>query len=131
MAQTQRIQRVADLLQRELAKILQCELSDPRLGFLTITDVSVSKDLSSAKIYVSALSKSDLDQTQTSQEYQQTQIALLDKSIGYIRHLLGQRIQLRIVPTLHFIFDDSAQKANHIGGIIDKAMSKTPLTDES
>ena len=131
MAQTQRVQRVADCLQRELAPILQRELSDPRLDFLTVTDVMVAKDLSSARVYVSALSSSDLTQTDASRDYQTTQIDVLSKSTGYIRHLLGQRMQLRIVPTLRFIFDDSAQKANYIGGIIDKAMSETSLIDES
>ena len=127
MANTQRVGRVNDALQQALADIIQRELSDPRFGFLTVTDVIASPDLSSAKVYVSSLTT--LQNQQTPEDYQQQQLALLTKSTGFIRHLLGQRVKLRVIPSLHFIYDDSAAKANHISRVIDKAIDGPAVDD--
>ncbi len=119
MAQPQRIQRVADLLQRELAIILQHELTDPRLGFLTITGVDMSRDLANAKVYVSSLTL----QQQSTDISPQQQIEILQHSVRFIRGLLGQRVQLRYVPQLRFVYDDSTIRANHISELIERAVA--------
>ena len=113
MANTQRAQQVADLLQRELALILQRELKDPRLGFVTVTEVDVSADLRQAKIYVTCLSKT-VEQMNFDTKAQQDQIHILQNSVGFIRRVLTKRVQLRMMPKLFFVYDETTNKAYRI-----------------
>jgi ribosome-binding factor A len=121
MAQTQRVQRIADLLQRELALILQQELRESFVGLLTVTDVDVSPDLSNAKIYVSYL---PIDVEKMTAANGNSIIELLQEKARFIRHLLTQRLELRTVPQCRFIYDDSTQKAGHIDTLLERVASK-------
>ena len=113
MANTQRTQQVADLLQRELALILQRELTDPRLGFVTVTEVDVSPDLRQAKIYVTCLPKAAEHMTFDAKA-QQHQIYVLQNSVSFIRRVLTKQVQLRMMPKLCFVYDETANKAYRI-----------------
>lgn len=95
-----RIERVNEQVKREIGRILQQELGDPRLQFVTITEVDVSKDLHNAKIRYSVLgSEADIKAAQKS----------LEGAKGMIRRLLGQNIKIRYTPELFFEYDQSIE----------------------
>ncbi len=104
-----RDQRVGDLLQTELAKIIQRETGSLLAGMMvTVTGVEVSHDLTSAKVYVSVL-----------QEDMATEaVAALNGATKTLRHLLAGAVRLRIVPELRFIFDDSTVRGNRIASLV-------------
>ena len=100
-----RIEKVNEQLRREISIIIQRELADPRLGFVSITNVIVSRDLQHAKIYFTVLG----DQTQLSN----TECAL-DAAKGFIRKLVGDRVRMRFTPELIFIHDQSLELRQNI-----------------
>jgi len=100
-----RIEKVNHQVQREIGKIIQQELSDPRLQFVTITDVDVSRDLHNAKIRFSVLGGSE--QVQAAQNG-------LDGAKGMIKRLLGKNMNLRHTPDLYFIYDQSIEMSARI-----------------
>lgn len=93
-----RIDRVNQQVKREVGKIIQQELSDPRLQFVTITEVDVSRDLRNAKIHFSVLGEAE--QAQAAENS-------LEGAKGMVRKLLGQRMSMRHTPELFFIYDQS------------------------
>ena len=95
-----RTERLAHQFQQEIAMIIQRELKDPRRGFVTITRVQLSKDLSHAKVLFSCLG--DAQERQRSQE-------ALDHSSGFIRGLIKKRFRLKIIPVLQFQYDESIE----------------------
>lgn len=95
---TTRTERLAHQLQQEIATIIQEELKDPRLGFITITRVELSRDLSRAKVLFSCLG--DDEARSRSQE-------ALDRSAGFIHGLIKKRFRLKIIPVVLFRYDDS------------------------
>ena len=108
-----RTYRVADQIQRELADILRKGVKDPRLPeMVTISDVSVSRDLSVATIYF----------TLVDEERRQDADFVLNRAAGFIRTELSRRIQLRSVPQLRFRYDDSIEKGEHIESLIQSAL---------
>jgi len=109
-----RTDRVADLIQRELSQIIQQEVRDPRLKQVTITAVRVASDLSFAKIYITQLD----DQ----QPIEQT-LKGLNKLASFLRYHLAQVIELRIMPTLRFVYDASISQGNHLAKLIDNAIA--------
>jgi len=103
--------RVQEALRQEVSKILQEEIKDPRLGFLTITKVELTDDLRYARIYFSVLGE-DKDK----------RLALkgLTSAKGYIRGLLSDRINLRFMPDIEFKIDQSLEHTKEIYDILDK-----------
>lgn len=103
-----RVDKLDSILLRELSMIISQEINDPKLGFPTVTEVDVSPDLNSAKVYVSFLGKN----------YKKRDgIDTLRRSKGYIKSLLAKRIKLRKIPDLTFLVDDSLDKAERIENI--------------
>jgi ribosome-binding factor A len=102
---TRRQERVADLLQEEISGLLQREVRDPRLEFVTVTAVKVSPDLRHARVYVSLLG---------SEEEQQAALVGLRHATGFLRHELGARLSLRLVPDLTFVLDESIERGQRI-----------------
>ena len=100
-----RIDRVNQQMKREISLIIRQELSDPRLQFVTITAVEVSRDLRYAKVYFSVLG--DADQVKQSQES-------LQKARGMIRKLIAQRMIMRYIPDLEFFYDRSIEYSSQI-----------------
>jgi ribosome-binding factor A len=94
-----RSQRVASQMQKELAVILQRQVQDPRLGFITINEVELSKDLAVAKVYITVLNSDE--------QNKQKNVAVLNEISPYIRHELAKRMRLRHISDLHFIYDHS------------------------
>lgn len=109
-----RPQRVADFLKRELASLIQQEMRDPRLGMVGVNDVEVSRDLAHAKVFVTILGKE-------SSEAAKEPIEVLNKAAGFMRSQLAKTIQMRTVPRLHFVFDDSVYRGASLSSLIDEA----------
>jgi ribosome-binding factor A len=104
-----RVQRIADRIREDLSEILLHEVSDPRLGGVSITDVKVDRDLGYADIYFSAIEGSS-----RAAELQ----AGFEHSQGFLRRSLAQRIELRVFPRLRFHWDPTFERAERIERII-------------
>ncbi len=100
-----RVGRVGEQIKKELSQILQTELKDPRIGFITVTGVDVTNDLSQARVYLSVLGRD---------EQKEETLKALAKGQGFIRSELGRRIRLRHTPELIFKFDTSIEYGSHI-----------------
>jgi ribosome-binding factor A len=110
----QRAERVGDEIQRIVADIIQHEIKDPRLpALVSVTEVRMSRDLSHASIYISVLGDDKVKKDCA---------AALNSANGYIRHELTSRIRLRLAPELHFIIDESIERAIRLSRLIDEAM---------
>ena len=97
--------RVSEQIKKEISQLVQYELKDPRIGFITITGVEVTGDLSQALVYVSIMDKQDKEK--------ETLMAL-EKSKGFLRTEIGKRIRLRHTPELFFKIDQSIDYGNKI-----------------
>lgn len=107
-----RTDRIGDLIQRELAHLIQQELRDERIGMVTVSEVEVTKDLSHAKVYVTIY---DLEKIVES-------IETLNRASGYLRSLLAKRLTLRTVPKLVFQYDDTLDKSDRINQLLKKVL---------
>lgn len=110
--ETGRTRRIAELLQRELAVLIPRELGDPRLSQLTLTGVDVAPDLSHAKVYITQLSGvANAPAT----------LAVLNRAAGFLRHALRGRLDLRIIPELRFLYDESVERGAEISRLLERA----------
>ncbi len=112
-----RSERMAEQLRRELAEIVQDEIKDPRVGFLSFTEVRMSRDLSHAVVYCSVLNSEGLQES----------VDVLNRAVGFIRRSIARRIRARIVPTLKFVADQSLIR----GAEMDELISEAIKSDES
>jgi ribosome-binding factor A len=103
--------RVAEQIQKDLAQLIARELRDPRLGFVTLTDVELTPDYAYATVYFSVLTGSA----------ESTEEALND-SAGYLRNLIFKRMHIHTVPTLRFKHDQSVERGAEMAQIIDRAI---------
>ena len=101
--------RVADLLQQEIAAILQKDVKDPRIGFITITGVDVTNDLSLAKVYYSVLGE---------ESARKETAAGLKSAYPYIRGEVARRLQFKIAPELRFLYDASLDRAERLDQLL-------------
>ena len=108
-----RSDRVAGQLRRELAKLIQQEVKDPAVGFISVSDVEVTRDLSHAKIYVTVF---DSDEAPAC-------IKALNKAGGFLRNRLGKILRMRLIPELSFLHDASVETGQRVGELIDKAVA--------
>ena len=111
---SQRAERVADQVQRELAVLLRDEVKDPRVGRITITSVEVSADLSHAKVFFTHLA---------GREHAKEAVHALQRTAGFLRTELSHRLKLYSVPQLHFAYDDSIESGMRISQLIDEAVA--------
>ena len=116
-----RSRRVADQIQRELAALIRDEIKDPRLGMVSISAVSVSRDLGHAKVHVSVLG----DERQCAES-----VEVLNHAAGFLRHRLGKLLHIRSVPELRFLLDRSLEEGARIGALINRAVSGDKDSDE-
>jgi ribosome-binding factor A len=100
-----RADRVADLIKQELSSILRREVGDPRIANITVTDVKLTDDLRSARIYFVELGKDRL-----SADVEKG----LAKAKGFLKRELGKRLQLRYIPELAFFYDPSFEYGSRI-----------------
>lgn len=106
-----RSDRVAAEVQRELATTIQMEFRNPKLGFITVNAVRVSRDLDVAKVYVGVMN-ADEEQIKESLE-------ILNKSAPWLRHALSSRVRMRRVPELRFVFDESIERGARLTTLIE------------
>lgn len=104
-----RANRVAEQMKKELTDIIGRKIKDPRIGFVTVTDVRVTGDLQQATVYVSVLGN---------EEQKQNTLVGLAKATGFIRSEIGKRIRLRITPEIAFEWDESIDYGNRIETLI-------------
>jgi ribosome-binding factor A len=104
-----RSEKVADLIRKEISEMLVRTIKDPRIGFITITRVTVTEDCRSAKVYYSVVG--------TFNERERSMKGL-NSAKGYIRRELGHRIKLKYTPEIVFQFDPSIEYAVHMGELI-------------
>ena len=116
-----RTDRIADQMQRDLAELVRSEVKDPRVGMVTINQVSVAKDLGYADVYVTLLTMEDLDEHA---EQVKTTIKVLNGAAGFLRSELGKRIKLRTIPQLRFHFDASVREGRRLDSLIKQARQK-------
>lgn len=117
--QFKRADRVASELQKQLSLILQREINTTNLGMVSVNNLEISPDLVYAKAYITFL-----DIGESSALTPEQKIKELNKSIPYIRSLLGKAVKLRIVPELKFIYDNSAETLDHMNRVIKQALSR-------
>ncbi len=121
--QKARANRVAEQIKKEVSQILQSEIKDPRItGFLSVTDVEITRDLGVAKIFVSIYG--------TESEKQLT-LKALESAQGFIRTEIGKRIQFRHVPEVSFHLDQSIEYGAHISGILNDLKEKENRGEDS
>lgn len=107
-----RPQKVADLIQRELSDLLRREVRDPRVGMVTITSVDVSPDLTHAKVFVTLLDPSKVEDT----------LQGLQRAAGYLRSQLAHRMKLYTTPQLRFSYDESVERGDRLSRLIDSVV---------
>jgi ribosome-binding factor A len=107
--QGKRLDRVNQLIKEEISTLLQRELKDPRLGFITVTEVETSKDLRVAKVFVSVLG----DDRQWA-----ASLAALTSARGFVRNWLRQNLDLRVTPEVDFRPDRSMEHAAKIQSLL-------------
>lgn len=111
-----RSERVQVELKKEISRILQEDLNDPRIGFVTVTRVDLTRDLRYAKVYFSILGD---------EKEQSSSIEGIESAVGYIRKLIAERLGLRYVPELSFRVDKSIEYSIDLEKIYER------LRDES
>ena len=111
-----RSDRVSQLLHREISVIIDQELRDQRIGMVTVTGVNLSKDLKIARVYFSVLGNSE--------EVKKT-ISTLNGASNFIRARLGERIILKYLPTIEFLYDSSTVDGMYIDKLLDEIKNRT------
>jgi ribosome-binding factor A len=117
-----RSERVSSQIQKELALVLQRGIKDPRLGFVTVNEVNVSRDLAVAKVYVTVL---NADQQQI-----QENIEILNEAAPYLRREVATRMKMRHMPELRFYYDDSIDTGMRVEALLKGLEGEKPLQDE-
>ncbi len=115
-----RTRRVADLIQREVAKIIHRESTDPKIRLVTLTAVKVSPDYSLATIYVVVPDEQEIKPI----------IQILNDSAKEYRHFLAKEVNMRTTPKLRFIYDESIAYSRKMGELIQKATAKIRNEDD-
>ena len=110
--------RVADQIQRDLAELIARELKDPRVGMVTINAVEVTPDYAHAKVYVSLLASDP-----------EASVQKLNAAAGFLRNGLFKRLHIHTVPTLHFVYDRTTERAADMNALIAKAVSSRAKED--
>ena len=104
--------RVADQIQRDLSELIARELKDPRVGMVTINAVEVTPDYAHAKVFFSLLVGDPEEATQG-----------LNAAAGFLRNGMFKRLHIHTVPTLHFVFDRTTERAADMNALIAKAVA--------
>ena len=104
--------KVADQIQRDLTELIARELKDPRVGMVTVQAVEVTPDYAHAKVFFSMLT-GDVEETTTA----------LNQAAGFLRNGLFKRLHIHTVPTLHFLFDRTTERAADMNALIAQAVA--------
>ena len=113
VAEAQRKRRIEAEIQRVLSELIAREVKDPRVGNVTITAVNVAADMGTARVYFTPFASLN--------PHEEVRIGLTHAG-GFLRGEVGRRLRLRHAPRLEFIFDDTADKASKLTGLIERAV---------
>jgi ribosome-binding factor A len=105
------MRRVDEAIRQVVGDVLAGELKDPRVGFVTVTDVRTSADLSHARVYVSVLGDADI---------RQASMDGLDSAHGFLQRRVAGELRLKRTPTLEFAYDDTTDRALRVDELIDE-----------
>ena len=108
-----RAERVSDQMKQEIADILMRKIKDPRIGFVTVTEVEVADDLRNAKVFVSVYGSEKA-----------ATLKGLESASPYIRSELGRRMRMKFIPELLFRYDDSVERGAHINELLHEIQEK-------
>ena len=108
---TQRTERIDELLRQEIGQALEREVTDPRIGFVTVTDVETSPDLSRARVWVSIIG---------TPEERKESLAALRKAMPFVRHSVGSKIRMRRIPEFEVRLDDTSERGTRVMHILDE-----------
>ena len=111
-----RKERMQDFLREEISLIVQQEIKDPGLGFITIIDVRMTEDLKYAKVYYSVFG---------SEEEKERTAQALKRATNYIKHQLGDKVRMKYMPDITFIYDTDQEKAARIDAILKQVSTAT------
>ena len=111
--------RVADQIQRDLAELIARELKDPRVGMVTLNTVEITPDYAHAKVFFSLLTGNPEETTEG-----------LNAAAGFLRNGLFKRRHFHTVPTLHFVFDRTTERAADMNALISKAVASRSKNEE-
>ena len=111
--------KVADQIQRDLAELIARELKDPRVGMVTIQAVEVTPDYAHAKVFFSLLTGDPVRDCAEG----------LNQAAGFLRNGLFKRLHIHTVPTLHFVFDRTTERAADMNALIAKAVASRAKDD--
>ncbi len=127
---SQRLQRMADQIQRELSDLIRMEIKDPRLkaGLVTISAVKISPDLGYGDIYITIMGR-ELNDDNNAQAHAES-LELLNGAAGFLRQELGRRIKTRFTPRLRFHYDATTAHGNYMAGLIAEAVRDLPKEGE-
>lgn len=110
-----RTQRVSELIRRELATVIAREMDDPRVRFVSVTAVEVSKDLRTARVYVTQI---DTDDGPT------IDIGSLQRAAGFLRKQLAGALSLKNIPALTFVYDHSIERGVGLSRLIERSIAR-------
>ena len=118
----QRPERIQEAIRQEMSLIAQGQIKDPRIGFITITKVDLTKDLRYARIYFSVLGeKADKNKA----------LKGLNSAKGYIKGLIADKIKLRYMPEIAFVIDSTLEHTQHIYDILNSIKKPKEETDDA
>ncbi len=107
--------RVAEQIKRELAELIRLEVKDPRVGFISLTDVELTPDYAHAKVFFTSMyGEEGLDEI----------LAGLNRASGFLRRELRRRVRVHTTPELHFAYDRSVVEGSRLSALIDKAVAE-------
>ncbi len=119
-----RADRVADAIQRNLAQLIQFEVRDPRVGMVNINDVTVTRDMAYAKVFVTFVDRENDEEAEASAK-------ALNNAAGYLRTQLAKLLDMRTTPRLQFLYDKTSVKGQHLSSLIDKAVAADRKNDSA
>ncbi|MGN0920417.1 MAG: 30S ribosome-binding factor RbfA [Cellvibrio sp.] len=112
-----RSDRVSDAIQRLLAKIIPQEVRDPRVGLVNINDVTVTRDMAFARVFVTFVGVEDEAKSLEA-------AAILNKAAGFLRTFVAKELSMRTVPKLQFIYDKTSVRGQELSSLIDRAIKQ-------
>ena len=115
-----RSSRVVEQIKRELAELIRLELKDPRVKFVTITDVEITPDYAHAKVFFTVLQTEKRAEIETG----------LTRSSSFLRRELGKRIRIHTLPELHFVYEPSVEQGARMSLLIDEAVRSDATPDQ-
>ena len=117
---SRRQKRVADMLVKEISMFIQSEIRDPRIGFVTVSHVSISPDLRQARVYVNVLGD---------EKARKDSLIGLSHAAPHIRTHIAKTVYMRRAPDLEFVYDDGLDKLSHIDKLLKEISNNDPSQD--